>query len=429
MLRADSDEKIGQELFNKFKINATPTVMTIGGDGAEVDWTVGYGPPPEKFHQTMQKMVEGDGTFKALSEAFAKNPKDAAAAFLLARKWSYRTDSAKSAEYYRLVVTLDPTGKSGTYKDEYQKWTVPYTEYAEFSLGGTALGGTTRDPAAMKAFISKHPKSPLLKQAYSRLSSYYSSAPSKDEATAFYAEYTSRYPEDPDVLVAWLNRITRDKGDFVKGVELADRIRLVTQRNPVPRTSQSLANFYFAKGDAEEAENVYGKDFMSNRASSLSIDLIDYANYWVGRNTNLEAAVRAAETALKLFPDSSYFLSQAAGVYIKAGKEGKALEIYGPAYLQKNIGKANSLDTYAAFWGNQGKNLDSALEAGRKAVELSPNAYYCWYALSTVLLARKDYDGALKAAEKTVELAEEGLKSYYQKTVDKIKAAQAAEKK
>jgi tetratricopeptide (TPR) repeat protein len=429
MLRADREEKLGQELFKKYKINATPTVMTIGGDGAEVDWTVGYGPPPEKFHERMAKMVSGEDTFKALSEAFAKNPKDAVAAFKLARKWSDRFENERSAEYYRLVVALDPAGKSGTYTDEYRKLTVPYTEYSEFSLGGTALGGTTRDPAAMKAFISKHPKSPLLKQAYSRLSSYYSSVPSKDEATAFYAEYTSRYPEDPDVLIAWLNRITKDKGDFGKGVELADKIRLLKQGNPEPRASQSLANFYFAKGDAEEAENVYGKDFMSNRASSLSIDMIEYANYWVGRNANLEAAVRAAETALKLYPDSSYFLSQVAGVYIKAGKEDKALEIYGPAYLQKNIGNKNVLSSYTAFWGNQGKNLESALEAGRKAVELSPNDYYGWYALSTVLLARKDYDGALKAAEKTVELADDAIKSYYQKTIDKIKAAQAAEKK
>ncbi len=429
MLRADSDEKLGQELFKKFKVSATPTVMTIDGDGAEVDWTVGYGPPPEKFQETMQKMVAGDGTFKALSEEFAKNPKDAAAAFQLARKWAYRVDSAKSAEYYRMVIALDPAGKSGTYRDEYQKWIVPYTEYAEFSLGGTALGGTTRDPAAMKAFISKHPKSPLLKQAYSRLSSYYSSVPSKDEATAFYAEYTAKYPEDPNVLLAWLNRITKDRGDFVKGVELADKIRLLKQGNPEPGTSQRLANFYFAKGDAEEAEKVYGKDFMSDRASSLSYDMIDYANYWVGRNSNLEAAVRAAETALKLFPDSPYYLSQAAGVYIKAGKEDKALEIYGPAYLQKNIGNKNALSSYTAFWGNQGKNLDSALEAGRKAVELSPNDYYGWYALSTVLLARKDYDGALKAAEKTVELADDAIKSYYQKNIDKIKAAQAGDKK
>jgi tetratricopeptide (TPR) repeat protein len=429
MLRADRDEKLGQELFKKYKINATPTVMTIGGDGTEVDWTVGYGPPPEKFQERMEKMVAGDGTFKVLSQAFAKNPKDAATAFQLGRKWSDRYDNAKSAEYYRLVIALDPAGKSGTYMDEYRKLTVPYTEYAEFSLGGTALGGTTRDPAVMKAFIQKYPKSPLLKQAYARLSSYYSSSPSKDEATVFYAEYTAKYPEDPNVLVAWLNRITKDKGDFVKGTELADKIRLLTQGNPEPRTSQSLANFYFAKGDAEEADKVYGKDFMSDRAIFLAYDMIDYANYWVGRNTNLDAAVRAAETGLKLVPDSSYYLSQAAGVYIKAGKEDKALEIYGPAYFQKNIGNKNALSSYTAFWGNQGKNLESALEAGRKVVELSPNDYYCWYALSTVLLAKKDYDGALKAAEKAVDLADDAVKSYYQKTIDKIKAAQAAEKK
>jgi hypothetical protein len=49
--------------------------------------------------------------------------------------------------------------------------------------------------------------------------------------------------------------------------------------------------------------------------------------------------------------------------------------------------------------------------------------------LSTVLLAKKDYVGALNAAEKTVELDDDALKCYYQKTVDKIKAAQAAEKK
>jgi hypothetical protein len=178
LLRADREEKLGQELFKKYKINATPTVMTIGGDGAEVDWTVGYGPPPEKFHERMEKMVTGDGTFKALSEAFAKNPKDAAVAFQLGRKWSDRYDNAKSAEYYRMVIALDPAGKSGAYTNEYQKWTVPYTEYAEFSLGGTALGGTSPDPAAMKAFIQKYAKSPLLKQAFARLSSYYSSVPS-----------------------------------------------------------------------------------------------------------------------------------------------------------------------------------------------------------------------------------------------------------
>ena len=224
--------------------------MTIAGDGAEVDWTVGYGPPPEKFHERMMKMVAGDGTFRAMSEALAENPKDTAAAFLLARKWAYRVDTEKKNEYYRMVVALDPAGTSGTYTDEYDKTSATYTEYAGFALAGTALGGANRSPASMKAFMAKYPKSELMKQAYAQLSSYYGSAPSKEEATAFYAEYAAKYPDEPEVLAAWLGRITRDKGDFAKGVELADKIKILNRANPAVRISKALAEFYLAKGDA-----------------------------------------------------------------------------------------------------------------------------------------------------------------------------------
>jgi len=403
--------------------------MTIAGDGAEVDWTVGYGPPPEKFHERMMKMVAGDGTFRAMSEALAENPKDTAAAFLLARKWAYRVDTEKKNEYYRMVVALDPAGTSGTYTDEYDKTSATYTEYAGFALAGTALGGANRSPASMKAFMAKYPKSELMKQAYAQLSSYYGSAPSKEEATAFYAEYAAKYPDEPEVLAAWLGRITRDKGDFAKGVELADKIKILNRANPAVRISKALAEFYLAKGDAEEADRVYGKDFMKNRAAMLAFDLVDYANYWAGKGSNLDAAVTAVETAMKLNPESPYFVQQAAGVYIKAGKEARALEMFGPAFAKAHWADTSALEGYVVFWGTQGKNLDDALAAGRRLVEIKPIGYYGWYAMSVVLLARKDYDGALEAAEKTVELADDVFKDYYRKNIDKIKAAQAADKK
>jgi len=403
--------------------------MTIAGDGAEVDWTVGYGPPPEKFHERMMKMVAGDGTFRAMSEALAENPTDTAAAFLLARKWAYRVDTEKKNEYYRMVVALDPAGTSGTYTDEYDKTSATYTEYAGFALAGTALGGANRSPASMKAFMAKYPKSELMKQAYAQLSSYYGSAPSKEEAMAFYAEYAAKYPDEPEVLAAWLGRITRDKGDFAKGVELADKIKILNRANPAVRISKALAEFYLAKGDAEEADRVYGKDFMKNRAAMLAFDLVDYANYWAGKGSNLDAAVTAVETAMKLNPESPYFVQQAAGVYIKAGKEARALEMFGPAFAKAHWADTSALEGYVVFWGTQGKNLDDALAAGRRLVEIKPIGYYGWYAMSVVLLARKDYDGALEAAEKTVELADDVFKDYYRKNIDKIKAAQAADKK
>lgn len=400
--------------------------MTIGGDGAEVDWTVGYGPPSEKFQERMMKMVAGNGTYKALTEALIKNPKDAAPAFLLARKWASRFDSEKQAEYYRMVLALDPAGTSGTYTNENYRTSASYTEYAEFALAGMALDGAGRGPAAMKAFMSKYPGSQLFKQAYSRLSSYYGSVPSTEEATAFFAEYTAKYPDDPVVLAAWLGRITRDKGDYAKGAELADKIKFLNEANPAVRISKALADFYLAKGDTEEADQAYGKDFMKTRASLLAYDMVDYANYWAGKGSNLDAAVAAVETAMRLNPASTYYVQQAAGVYIKAGREAKALEMFGPAFAKAHEADAAALEGYVVFWGNQGKNLDDALAAGRRLVEIKPNGYYSWYALSVVLLAGKDYDEALKAAEKTVDLADDAVKDRYRKNIDKIKTAQAA---
>lgn len=405
--------------------------MTIGGDGAEVDWTVGYGPPPEKFHERMMKMPAGEGTFRSYSAALVKNPKDAAAAFQMARKWADRYDDAKPTEYYRMVVTLDPEGKSGVYTDEYNRLSATYTEYAEFALGGVGLSGAKRNPEAMKAFMAKYPQSQFLKQAYARLSDFYElpASASKDEATAFFVDYTARYPEDPYALMDWLGRIARDKGDFAKGVELAEKIKVLNRANPAVRINKALADFYLAKGDAEEADKAYGKDFMKNRATLLAYDMIDYANYWAGKGSNLEAATAAVESAMKLNPTSTYFVQQAAGVYLKAGGEAKALEMFGPAFAKSHWADATALEGYAYFWGTQGKNLDDALAAGRRLIELKPGYYYGWYAMSQVLLARKDYSGALQAAEKTVELADEALKDYYRKNVEKIKAAQAADKK
>jgi tetratricopeptide (TPR) repeat protein len=440
MFRADGNEKLGDQLFKKFNIVGTPTVMTLDGDGNEVDWVLGYGPPPEKFQAKMEAMVAGTDTYRSLSQAFTKNPKDPVAAFKLARKWAQRINEAKAEEFYRAVIALDPEGKSGTHTDDYYKTTATYTEFAEYALGGSSLSpdssNKARGPEPMKAFILKYPKSQLLKQAYGRLSEYYfASAASKAEAAAFYADYTSKFPEDPEILDAWLTRITRDKENFEKGAELADRIQFLTRSNPLASLNQDLASFYYAKGDAAEADKVYGKDFMTSRAQSLARDMMNYATYWAGRNANLDAAISAAETALKINPDSSYYLRQAATVYLKAGKEDKALEVFGPAFAQKSMSTVDALSLnllagYASFWARQGKNLDSALEAARKAVELSsnanPNAYNGWYALSSVLLARKDYDGALKAAEKAVELAADDEKDYYRKNIEKIKAAQAA---
>ncbi len=402
--------------------------MLLDGDGAEVDWSVGYRPPAENFQKTLDKMLAGDGTFKVLTAAYAKNPKDIATVFGLARKYGDRYDTAKSGEKYKEVIALDPEGKTGAFTHESYKVTVPYAEFAEFAIARDKASGRTPDLAPLRAFLVRRPQSKLVKQAYESMQYYYSYQAPKDEAAKFFEEYASKFPSDPMVLFSWLSRIVRDKEPIDKGVELASKIEEMTEFNPSPNINQLLAQAYVLKGDKAKADELYGKTFIEDSVSGLAFSLAAYSSYWLEQNANQESALEMAETALKLEPESSYIIQQAANAYLKTGHEDKALAVYGPAYTKKNAANETALWQYAGFWTRQGKNLDGALAAAKSAIGLTPGAYYLWSTLSQVYEKMKNYPEAIKAAEKAVELAPESAKATFKKNIEKLKAA-ALEKK
>jgi tetratricopeptide (TPR) repeat protein len=397
--------------------------MVIGGDGAEVDWFVGYGPPPEKFQASLEKILRGENTFKVVSEAYAKNPKDAAAVFAMARKWALRFDDVKSREYYRQVVALDPQGSSGSYTSESTGITIPYTEFAEHTLASPirTAPGQKPDFSALRAFIAKYPNGKMTKQAWSTIARYYSSQAPKEEAGKFFEEYASKYPNDPAVLGMWLGRIIRDKDPLEKGSELAERIIELSQGNPSRSLNQQLAQFFILTGDKERADRLFGQDFMESQVSDLAYGLVSYANFWLNQNTNLDSAAAMVEAALRLNPEEAYFMQQAAQAYLKTGHEDKALATYGPAFVEKSMADDSALQQYASFWVRQGKNLDGALAAAKKAVELKDNTYYNWFTLGTVYEKMKNIPEAIKATEKAIELAPDQVKATYRKTLERLK--------
>jgi len=397
--------------------------MFLGGDGAEVDWIIGYDPPPEKFQLKLEQILKGEDTFKSVGDAFAKNPKDAAMAFKLARKWGDRFDETKSKDYYRKVVALDPHGKSGNYTQEWSKVTASFTEYAELALATPSRREAKQDMAPIRAFLAKYPKGPLLKDAWSRMNDYYAYQAPKEEAAKFFPEYAAKFPEDQGVIESWLARIIRDKEPIDKGIELAQKLETLTRMNPNPSINQQLAEVYDLKGDKAKTEELFGKDFMEGQVQNLAYNLISYANFWIGQDTNKDSALAMAETALKLEPDNAYFKQQVAGLYIKMSQEPKALVLFGPSYVQKNMADANALYGYARFWSQQGKNLDSALVAAKKMIEINSKSYYFWSTLADVHSKMKKHPEAIKAAEKAVELAEGPVKENMKRNLEKIKTA------
>jgi tetratricopeptide (TPR) repeat protein len=285
------------------------------------------------------------------------------------------------------------------------------------------LRGRDPDTAPVKAFIAQHPKSRLVKVAYMEMSNYYVGGAPKEEANKFFSEYTTRFPDDPVAAAMWLARVIRDKGPAEKAVGLAERLRELVAVIPDPRISQMIALAYDLAGAKDKAEAAYGGTFMQTQVDTLASNLAAYVDYWVEKKENLESAVAMAEAAARLKPGDPYYIRRVAYAYCAAGQEAKALEVYGPAWLENSgVGlSAQDIRSYATFWLRQGTNLDSALAAAKRTVELEPRTYYMWTTLSDIYAKLGNKPEGIKAAEKAVELADPQSKPAMQKKLDALR--------
>ncbi len=388
--------------------------MILEPDGTEVDWFLGYSPPPEKYQEQVDRALQGIETFQSLSTRFTQEPKNVEIMFKLATKYSRRNKPDKALELYKQVIAIDPEGRQGT--TEFNKEQVTYTQNAEYNLGTMAMSIRPPDIAPLKAFVKKYSGGVLVKEAYGRLSGYYGRSAAKEEATKFYEEYVARFPQEPDPYAAWASRIISDKEPLDHGITLAQRAvdltrKAIGQGKEVPRGNpyQNLAQLYLLKGDKAKAAQT--ADEMIKFAASLP------GPPGESPGTGMNPVLMATPTAAR--------------VYMDAGYPDKALAAYGPEFLKKIEDNSGMLGRYAQFWSDQGQNLESALEAAKKATSLTPDSYSPWNTMGQIYLKQKNYDEALKAAEKALSLAPDQparIKELVKKNIDAIKAA-AQEKK
>jgi tetratricopeptide (TPR) repeat protein len=424
MLKIDLGTKEGEEIFTRFNITTTPTVMILEPDGVEIDWQVGYRSPPEKFHQLIEKSVSGVETFRYYSDLYAKDPKNVAVVFNLARKYESLNHQDKALALYREIVAADPKGQAGTM--DYDNEKVPYTQFAELMIAEASISRSSAkvDPEPLKAFIREYPDSALKQWAYRDLAFVYMSQGTKQEATAFFEEYVAKYPNDLSALSSYVRKIIQVKDNLDRGIELAKKINnQILKSSPNPAYMKDLASLYSLKADKAKAEEVYGKDFMEDQPAALAYNLLDYANFWVGQNANTDSAMAMADLALKIMPDNLFMTQRVATLYTQLNKPERALANFGPEFIKKFMDRPNDLGKYALFWISQDKNLDGALVAAKRTVELAPKSPNMWDLLSIVYQKQKNYDEAIKAAEMALAVAPERSKTVYQKKLEAVKKA------
>lgn len=347
---------------------------------------MGYGPPPEGFRERIDDVLAGADTFKALSARHAQTPGDVEVLFKLGTKYDRRYDRDKAAEFYGKVLAADPDGKKGT--TDFGKEKISYTQHAELSLGQIALGNRSPDTAPLLAFIKKYRDGAAVRQAYDRLSSgYFVRMAPKDEAARFFEEYSAAFPDHPRAVGDWMRRIIRDGGPADLGAKLAAKALAFMADAPDARWLIDVAQIQLLNGDTDKVVST------------------------------LESAVESAGES------DPFVAASAAGIFVKAGREDKALEAFGPGFAKANWDNAGVLSRYAMFWAGQGgMNSEGALAGAKRTVELSPEAYTSWNTLASVHRLRKDFGEAVKAAEKAVELAPAGrAKEAMEKSLESLK--------
>lgn len=373
--------KAGAAVAKRFNAQGTPFLLFLDGDGKDVDWIRGYSAPPEKFHEQVLKIERGEGTFKALSEAYARGSKDVATVTELARKYESRYDDDKATALFKEVLALDPDGTKGTI--EYQKGRVSCTQYAEYSVASQAMYARgKRDVGLMKAFLAKYPDGPMTRTANMSLAGYYMSAPEKDAAYAFLEAAAAKYPGEPYFKYYYILRATQNNENLDKALEIADGW---TGFDPL-QIAALRADLLARKGDLAQAEAIYGAERLQSQIQSASYSLASYANFWLRQNKNQESAEQALRTAIQVYPENTSARQSLADFYLKAGKTDEALAVFGPEFVKTPKLAGSALTMYARFWTQKKTNLESAAAALDMALAQSPDDAYVRQGAATVFM-------------------------------------------
>lgn len=146
--------------------------------------------------------------------------------------------------------------------------------------------------------------------------------------------------------------------------------------------------------------------------------LIEYVRYCINGEEQVEEGIQAAKKIVAMEPENVYYRRTAAAILLKDERIDEAEEMYGDAFIEAYHDDAGILNSYSWFWGQRALNLNSALKAGLRALELDDNGDI-WDTVAMAYWKMGNYRKALEAQEKAVAM-KPGIEDY-KKRLEEIK--------
>jgi ribosomal 50S subunit-associated protein YjgA (DUF615 family) len=184
----------------------------------------------------------------------------------------------------------------------------------------------------------------------------------------------------------------------------------------------ALQRFSYQENKRKEVPQVYEQ--LLKRDSMNAALLSPYLHLCGSMDTHVDRALKHAQAYVKAHPQESDegFAQAYAELLLKDGKVKEAVAAYGDRFARRHeeAQDAGSLNEYAWFWAERGQNLESALAAAKKSIELS-NQHFVWDTLSMILWKMGKHDEAIKAEEEALKLAGRKIVEYEERIAE-IKA-------
>jgi len=245
---------------------------------------------------------------------------------------------------------------------------------------------------------------------------------------------------DFNEAIIYFNRILENRDDAVNqeveypgdldnpinlyefALRLTDEYEILLEEFPETRFSnrayEKLSQDYMDGKDLAKASAFYDQA-IKKYPENIKIHrfLITYA---INSGSNINSAINSCEKVFGLSSNREISIVRKYAKLLSRKFNGLPIEnILTEKYVEDNYDNPVKLFAYAYYWANKKKNLESALVAAERAVELEESGIHL-DTRAVVLMRLGRYDEAIKTVERAIEI--EGNQERYLNRLEKIKA-------
>lgn len=364
----------GKYLKNEhFQNMRSPSLLISDAEGKEIDRLSGFKYNLDGYKAQLEKYLNGIDLYENIKNQYRKNPDDLTIAFKMAQKLHDRKKYKEASEIYYFIAANPFIARTIEVDLPYSRDRVNLYENVRYKLSSDfSYRYSPVRISMLERFINEFPNGFYSLSAYKKLAYHYAIKGNKDKAKKFYINAINKYPEE---IVLVTNFLLYSQNQ-INGIDYAVK---------------------FAEKTYNYCKSLIKNDINLNEARRIEIStfLKEYAKFCLKTNYKIKHGIEIAVTALELTPEEASCHEILAKLYSADKRLEKALEIYGPEYIEYET-DYSVLDNYFQFWIKEGINIESAINAAEKMINFAPFDYRIREKAAKVCLNSNRIDKAMQ---------------------------------